>query len=426
MNTYTPETNTKVAGPAIPFAKDFYYGQHWLAAHNAWNTNQNPWNNQNYTITELLNYGVRGFALDIYGTNESDLHLQHGHDNPATSIKWSIILNKLKTWLAKNPNEIVTLLFESYLTGPKTKGQACALASLDNTLKDPVNGIPSYVSGKEEQLAAINGKRLSELIKEDKRLFAFIEREPDEGTQTLFPTMLANFAENVYGNRSLYANTWNDLRDDPVMSSYKAPMTFLNHFGDSGDINVSKVNAVANLEKHAKSYIFSYQGRVPNFISLDKIICDDKNKGPIEVIAAIRNLDDVQVSPYTWVGQNDLDDYLVDIANSKIVNLTATTDSNSIISITAERSNDENAVGIIGIQVVNEGGKGVVNMRFKVAGMSHWGGWLTSFRTIEDRSNPDLATHESMQEMVGICCRTQSGYGVTDIAIAFAAAPVIS
>ncbi|MES2112602.1 MAG: hypothetical protein V4577_27860 [Bacteroidota bacterium] len=45
----------------------FFKDQRWLVAHNAWNNNQYTGNNQSKTITELLNYGVRGFALDIYG-----------------------------------------------------------------------------------------------------------------------------------------------------------------------------------------------------------------------------------------------------------------------------------------------------------------------------------------------------------------------
>src|SRR5262245_57722276 len=74
--------------------------QRWLVTHNAWNTEDIP--NQCKTITELLDYGVRGLAFDIYGDDEPSLHLQHRRDNPASSTKWSKIRDELKTWLDKN------------------------------------------------------------------------------------------------------------------------------------------------------------------------------------------------------------------------------------------------------------------------------------------------------------------------------------
>src|ERR1700743_3122205 len=125
----------------------FFKDQRWLVAHNAWNTNQYPGNNQSKTITELLNYGVRGFALDIYGDDENSLHLQHGHGNPATSIKWRIIRDELKVWLETRPQEIFTLFFESYLEGPKPHmiwNSPTALRALDQSLQN----IACYRSGR--------------------------------------------------------------------------------------------------------------------------------------------------------------------------------------------------------------------------------------------------------------------------------------
>src|ERR1700749_801948 len=112
--------------------------QRWLTAHNAWNTEDNP-ANQCKTITELLDYGIRGFALDLYGDDEDSLHLQHGHANPISSTSWKKIRDEIKTWMDKNTNEIVCLFFESYLTGPSAnqtpqeKSQT-ALASLSHSL----------------------------------------------------------------------------------------------------------------------------------------------------------------------------------------------------------------------------------------------------------------------------------------------------
>ena len=130
----------------------YFKDQLWLVAHNAWNTTP-PLNNQCYTITELLDYGVRGFSLDIYGDDEASLHLQHGHDNPASATPWSKIHQELKDWLTANDDQIVTLFFESYLA-------PAALRGLDNSLKQ----LPAYVSGKLAQQKAIDRHTLSELV----------------------------------------------------------------------------------------------------------------------------------------------------------------------------------------------------------------------------------------------------------------------
>ena len=94
--------------------------QHWLVAHNAWNTEQAAGlANQKFNIADLLDYGVRGLALDIYGSDEDSLYLSHG----GATTTWSKVRDELNHWLAAHPNEIVTLFFESYLTGPE-KGKS--------------------------------------------------------------------------------------------------------------------------------------------------------------------------------------------------------------------------------------------------------------------------------------------------------------
>src|SRR5215217_1968852 len=132
------DTSTLVAGQAkgktISNYNGYFRDQRWLTAHNAWNMHPFPNPNQCMTIKELLDYGVRGFALDIYGDDENSLHLQHGHGSPY-QVKWEDVRDVLKTWLKDNPREIVILFFESYLKGPTYDGQPCALAGLDASLQ---------------------------------------------------------------------------------------------------------------------------------------------------------------------------------------------------------------------------------------------------------------------------------------------------
>jgi hypothetical protein len=259
--------------------------QRWLTAHNAWNTEDNP-ANQCKTITELLDYGIRGFALDIYGDDEDSLHLQHGHGNVISSIKWKVIRDELKAWMNKNRDQVVTLFFESYLTGPKpgdsvTQQSKTALGSLDKSLK----AIASYKPGRHVQEDAINTKDISALIgngtgTKTQRLFAFIEKEPDEGAQTLFPVMTTIFAENDYGNVATNPDTWTNLRSG---SSKSNPIGFLNHFGSAPTGSEWERNAPKTILHHVNDFRTAYN-KYPSFISLDYINWGDDNNGPIEVL----------------------------------------------------------------------------------------------------------------------------------------------
>ncbi len=254
--------------------------QHWLVAHNAWNTQIAA--NQCKSITELLNYGVRGFALDVYGDDEASLHLQHGHGNIASRTPWEKIRNELKTWLAAHKNEVVTLFFESYLTGPKLGKTPAhtALQALDNSLKN----IPCYVSGKANQEYAITNKTLEALITENKRLFAFIEKEPDEGTQPIFPAMTSNFAENVYGDASLKLGTWVNMREGSAKTN---PLTFMNHFGNAPTGSEWERNRRDLLLHHADAFYTTFGNRYPNFVSLDYINWDKQDNAPIEAVRSL-------------------------------------------------------------------------------------------------------------------------------------------
>jgi hypothetical protein len=388
--------------------------QRWLVAHNAWNTEDIP--NQCKTITELLDYGVRGLAFDIYGDDEPSLHLQHRHANPASSTKWSKIRDELKTWLDKNKSDVVTLFFESYLTGPKPgqPSSGTALAALDTSLQ----GITCYKSGRVVQEAAMHtpGKNLSDLIAKNHRLFAFIEKEPDEGKQSIFPVMTASFAENVYGDESLKIPSWVNLRDG---SAYANPLTFMNHFGDAPSGSEWDRNDPGLIEKHAEDFLFRFGGRYPNFISLDYINWDRQNAGPIKAMRNLLSQKDLGVTSFNWSLANTFDDLEIEIDNNvKISSLSVDTEQGrGIVKIHAVRSSSQ--PGIKEIQLVNKPGYGVVNMRIKKGPSLSWGKWLTPFETLDDQKDPNLATHQIPGDLMSICCRTSSGYGVVDFAAAY-------
>jgi len=320
------------------------------------------------------------------------------------------------------------LFFESYLTGPKPgqPSSGTALGALDTSLQ----GIPCYKSGRDVQEAAMYGtlranvreepKTLSELINKNHRLFAFIEKEPDEADyQSLFPVMTASFAENVYGNESLRIPSWVNLRDG---SRWANPLTFMNHFGDSPSGSEWDRNDPGLIEKHAEDFLFRFGGRYPNFISLDYINWDRQKAGPIKAIRKLLSQKDLGVTSFKWSLANTFDDLEIDIDNNvKISSLSVDTEQGrGIVRVHAQRSVQQpGQPDIKEIQLVNKPGYGVVNMRIRKGTSLSWGKWLTPFETLDDQRDPNLATHKISGDLMSICCRTSSGYGVVDFAAAY-------
>jgi len=394
--------------------------QRWLTAHNAWNTTP-PLNNQCFTITELLNYGVRGFALDIWGDDEHSFHLQHGGANPLTATVWKKVLDELDAWLTAHPREIVVLFFESYLAGPDDGHTTTSpLHDLDTSL----SRITCYKSGKGVQQAAMLNCNFSflidgmdetgNIIDTPQRLFAFIEKVPDEGPQDLFPVMTEFFSENVYGDESLKPETWAKLRKD---SSYdKNRPTFLNHFGNAPTGDEWDRNKTDKIVKHTQDFLFNFGGRYPNFISLDFINWNQTNAGPMEAIRQLQSKADLNVTAFKWDKVSTFDDVVVELPGKKISGFKVETARGQgitkIIPVLTETTDY-----ITSIQLVNVPGHGIVNMRYMTQ-TGRYTEWLTEFEKITNTNDPNLATHSISGTLAGFCCRTSDGYGVVDFAAA--------
>ena len=408
--------------------------QRWLVAHNAWNTQIAP--NQKWNITQLLDYGVRGLALDIYGDSEDTLHLQHGHDNPASATNWSQVRDEIAAWLAGHPNDVVTLFFESYLKGPgpgmawNSKTPLYALSQsltkrflpgtitsggtrteVKQLLREPV---PFYKEGRSVQEDAMKEK-LSTLIARNHRLFAFIEREPDEGAQSIFPVMTATFAENVYGDDSLRIPTWVNLRKG---SNYNNPVRFMNHFGNAPSGSEWDRNDKEKILDHAKQFFFSYGAHYPNFISLDYINWDSQRRGPIEAMEALGKVKDAKgVTPFGWNDTHSFDGVTMTFPPQKITGFTVkNVGGQGIVEIAPAWS--ASGPGVREIELVSVKGIGVVNMRFKRMG-ENFGAWLTQNETAADGGNVTSCKQVAQGDMIACCCRTAKGYGVVDFATAY-------
>jgi len=426
--TFPPKTFSRNNGSVknVSDENKSYRHQRWLVAHNGWNTEQRINPNQRWSITQMLDYGVRGFALDIEGDDQQDLELKH--DILVDSVKgWLGIRDELKTWMEKpeNGREIVTLFFESRVSGPERGKQTSPLHALDESLK----AISCYRSGRQVQEDAIRYRKLKEMIDGDAdhpshRLFVFIEKEPDEGWQRVFPVMRKSFSENIYGNPSLKEKTWTDLRDGSSISEL-SPM-FMNHFGLVPDGDEFDRNTTRLIVKHSIAFAFAFSGCFPAFISLDYINWKPGDVGPMDAIGALQAARTLSVSPFQFRKVNDFDSVHVafdvdadyNIKDTRITGFDVDIDDKGITDIKPIWG-DKNSVGVSGVQLVSVGKRGLVNMRYKT-GTNGWPEkWLTKYEKFGDSNNNKEATYEFYQSViVGVCVRQQQGYGATDFATA--------
>ena len=84
----------------------------YLTTHNAFNTSADGFSlpNQNNTLTQQLNEGVRGFMLDVYNYFGTPT-VYHGNFILGTA-PLSDNLAEFKNFLDTNPNEVVTIILE--------------------------------------------------------------------------------------------------------------------------------------------------------------------------------------------------------------------------------------------------------------------------------------------------------------------------
>ena len=125
--------------------------------------------NQDYSITDLMDMGVRRLSVDIHYFNRA-LRVCHGQENGfgcgVRSRLWSNWVEEVALWMknSKNENEIVLINIEDYLK----EHNASFLAPLNHHLGDLIYSIPMDQD-------IITWPSVNQLLKQGKRLVVFLQ-----------------------------------------------------------------------------------------------------------------------------------------------------------------------------------------------------------------------------------------------------------
>ena len=224
----------------------------YLTTHNAFNSDQDGllFPNQTYNIASQLNDGVRGLMIDVYdffGTPTA----YHSVFALGT-IPLSDILNDIKTFLDNNPNEIVTIILECYVTA--------------NDIEDEINqsGLSSYLYTHNTVWPT-----LQNMIDNDNRLVIFSDVDDASSSQNWYHYVWDYAVETHYSVATINDFTCDFNRGDPLNDLF-----ILNHFVTDANLGYGLYNE--SIAVNSNPFFINraldcqtQTNKFPNFVTVD-------------------------------------------------------------------------------------------------------------------------------------------------------------
>ncbi|KAG8659638.1 PI-PLC X domain-containing protein At5g67130 isoform X2 [Manihot esculenta] len=216
----------KLLNDSLPFNKYAF-----LTTHNAYAIDGYPSHtgvprftvtNQEDTVTQQLNNGVRALMLDTYDFR-GDVWLCHsfnGHCYDYTAFGPAIdTLKEIEAFLSANPSEIVTIILEDYVQAFKGLTKVFTNAGLMKYWF-PVRNMPK--NGQDWPL-------VKDMVKNNHRLLVFTSiksKEESEGIAYQWNYMV----ENQYGDGGMHAGSCPNRAESPSLNDKSKSLGLVNYF----------------------------------------------------------------------------------------------------------------------------------------------------------------------------------------------------
>jgi hypothetical protein len=224
----------------------------YLTTHNAFNTSADGFSlpNQNNTLTQQLNDGVRGFMLDVYNYFGTPT-VYHG-SFILGSAPLSDNLAEFKDFLDTHPNEVVTIILE------------CNVSA--NDIEDEINA-----AGLSPYLYTYSGSwpTLQTMITNNTRLVIFSDVDDASASQGWYHYMWDHMVETHYSINDINDFNCDFNRGDSINDLY-----IFNHFVTNSITGTGQQteSQQANSNPFLIDRMLQCQaekGKFPNFITLD-------------------------------------------------------------------------------------------------------------------------------------------------------------
>lgn len=251
----------------------------WLTSHNAFASKKYDWvyKQQNLSIEQQLDYGVRALMIDLWWHN-NQIYLLHNDINLTRLQKWSRpdkfewLLSIIKKWLNDHPAEIITLIIESHLgkLGGKEITRLLEKNSMENFMYKPPR--KNLLHGKWDTL--IN------MIHNNTRLVMISRNIYDK---------------IIYDDNVVIENKWefNKNPDGDKFFKSNGSIYIFNHFKTVSSFPYSNFNSLGNIMKRINN-AYKIIKKYPNFISVDFVEIGDA-KYVVSIINNITSFENLTV-----------------------------------------------------------------------------------------------------------------------------------
>ncbi|MFT4526068.1 MAG: hypothetical protein ACI85F_002232 [Bacteroidia bacterium] len=258
----------------------------YLTTHNAFNAGDDGFSlpNQNQGLIGQLNGGVRGFMLDVYDEGGVPT-VYHGFAFLGTAPLTSN-LTEIKTFLDANPNEVVTIIFESYVDANMMESAFVQV------------GLLPYMH---EQVLGSPWPTLQQMIDAGTQLVVLTDSDDASPTQGWYHYVWEFAVETGFSNNAPSDFSCDFNRGDSINDLF-----ILNHFVTDATVGIGIaaqseiVNAFDYFYPRAVS-CWNEKQKFPNFPTVDfyelgetKRVVDSLNLNPIHL-----DIESVDSPPFT-------------------------------------------------------------------------------------------------------------------------------
>lgn len=225
----------------------------YLTTHNAFNCTENNFSlpNQTYSISHQLNDGVRGLMIDVYDVG-GVLTAYHGSSYLGSAPLISV-LNEIKTFLDSNPNEIISVIFESYTT-------AEAIAIVMNQA-----GLLPFLF---EKNTSSDWPTLQEMINSNKRLVVFSEKNDTNPNLKWYHYIWNHAVETNFSVNDTAGFTCDYNRGNPANDLFIFNHFITNYLG-VGSLTQAQIANTNPFFINRLIECQQFHNKFPNFITVD-------------------------------------------------------------------------------------------------------------------------------------------------------------
>ncbi|CAH9100369.1 unnamed protein product [Cuscuta europaea] len=218
--------------------------------------------NQQDSITEQLQNGVRGLMLDMYDFN-NNIWLCHsfgGNCYNFTAFQPAVnVLNEVRAFLEANPEEIVTIIIEDYVTSPNGLTKVFNSAGL-RKFWFPVSRMPKN--------GASDWPTVDDMARQNQRLVVFTSKSAKESSEGI-AYQWRYMVENQYGDGGMKNGSCPNRSESMAMNTRSRSMVLMNYFPSNPDLAIACKHNSGPLKNMVNTCFEASGKRWPNFIAVD-------------------------------------------------------------------------------------------------------------------------------------------------------------